>query len=242
LTQALFCRQSLYTSIPVEDAINNTSEILHRKNFTYFSLTSSEMEVLLRIILTNTYFTFYGKIYQQTKGLAMGSSVSAILAILFLDTLERQALTSCNLITGYNRYVDDVFFLTRDENTANEFLTHMNTQHPSIKFELELPRHGNQLSLLDFEVNVSPGDPLKFQYYKKPAKKDIFMNYKSAVPTQQKVHIIRNEHKRIIERCSDEGIRKKHSKAFQDLLQKNKYPRPFINHCLNNQRRHNRRK
>jgi hypothetical protein len=56
----------------------------------------------------------------------------------------------------YKRYVDDIFCLTRDRDSANSFHTLMNAQHPSISFEIEHPRDNSQLSLLDLNVTISP--------------------------------------------------------------------------------------
>jgi hypothetical protein len=112
---------ALYTSIPVMDAINNTIDFLRQRDFQYGLLQTEDICDLLQITLQNTYFTFYGKIYRQTKGLAMGSNVSPILAILFMDTLERNSLSSSTLVGFYKRYVDDIFCLTRDRDSANSF-------------------------------------------------------------------------------------------------------------------------
>ena len=42
---------------------------------------------LLNVTLNNMYFTFEDRIFRQTEGLPMGSSISGILAILFMDKL-----------------------------------------------------------------------------------------------------------------------------------------------------------
>jgi hypothetical protein len=53
---------SLYTKIPVEDAIKFIEE-----------LTDKETSTLVRVFLRSTFFTFRGSFYEQTKGVAMGS-------------------------------------------------------------------------------------------------------------------------------------------------------------------------
>ena len=81
---------SLYTSIPVQEAMRNVVERLeHNVGF----LARDDIEQLLTVTLSNTYFTFESNIYCQVKGLPMGSSISGILAMLFMDRLEKQALT-----------------------------------------------------------------------------------------------------------------------------------------------------
>ena len=63
-----------------------------RKNIDYRK-GEDDVGKLLQVVLTNTYFTFDEVIYQQTHGLAMGSSVSAILAILYMNHVEKKALS-----------------------------------------------------------------------------------------------------------------------------------------------------
>ena len=67
------------------------------------------------------YFTFEDRIFRQTEGLPMGSSISGILAILFMDKLEQIAVSSYRLISPYKRYVDDIYLQTANEEKANEF-------------------------------------------------------------------------------------------------------------------------
>ena len=88
---------SLYTSIPIQEAIENIVERLET-NTTYCSLTTDVIKNLLTVVLQNTYFTFQSNIYLQHEGLPMGSSLSGLLAIVFMDTIERKTLTGCQPI------------------------------------------------------------------------------------------------------------------------------------------------
>ena len=88
---------SLYTSIPIQEAIKNIVERL-KTNTTYCSLTTDDIKNLLTVVLQNTYFTFQSNIYLQHEGRPMGSSLSGLLAIVFMDTIERKALTGCQPI------------------------------------------------------------------------------------------------------------------------------------------------
>ena len=145
---------SLYTAIPVDEAIRNVAD---RVGSTINHFSRDDITEMLTVITGNVYFTFEAGIYLQTRGLPMGSSVSGILAILFMDTLERKTLTSCTYISEYDRYVDDAYLQTTDEEHADQFLDFMNQQHQHIKFEIEKPTRtpdGYSLSLLDFNVTI----------------------------------------------------------------------------------------
>jgi hypothetical protein len=65
-----------------------------------------------------------------------------------MDTLEKRALLSNNLIGFFVRYVDDIFCLTTNQQSAEEFKEIMDSQHPSIRFEIEHPQERKKLALL----------------------------------------------------------------------------------------------
>ena len=105
------------------------------------------------------------------KGLPMGSSLSAILAILFMDNIEKRALQHLGSIKIFKRYVDDCFILTDRKETALNFQTILNAQHPNIKFEIELRNEDSRLSLLDFTISIN--DEVSFDFYKKKLESTI---------------------------------------------------------------------
>ena len=99
---------SLYTSIPVSEAIECATNRIHAP---IYGLTKEDIKELLNVTLSNTYFQYETKIFLQVSGLPMGSSLSAIRAILFMDKLERKALLSFQYIDPYERYMDDIYTL-----------------------------------------------------------------------------------------------------------------------------------
>ena len=83
----------------------------------------------------------------------------------------------------------------------------------SLKFEIEKPEttpDGLSLSLLDFKVTISKDGKSSFEFYKKSAKKPLFVHHKSAIPMKSKTNFIRNERKRIEDRCSTQTTTTKH--------------------------------
>ena len=220
---------SLYTSIPIQDAIRNVKDKLEQYHITTLTVFHhDDICSLLQTILTNTFFTFGDKIFQQVCGLPMGSSVSGILAILFLDTLEQQTLRSFGQISLFKRYVDDCFTLVSDLDEATSLLQHLNQQHPNIRFEMEFPTDGRSLSLLDFTITMTRNGEPQFEFFKKKARKNIFVHYYSHIPKQSKMAIVKNERARIKERCSNPTIQLKHQLEFDNMLLKHHYPKSFI--------------
>ena len=87
---------ALFTSVPIPsalDIINNKLQQdadLHNRT----NMTTPNIIELLDFCLNNTYFTFQGVFYQQTKGAAMGSPVSPIVANIFMEAFESRALST----------------------------------------------------------------------------------------------------------------------------------------------------
>lgn len=148
--------ESLYTNIPV----NETIEIILDAIFTndvvlHHDLSRDQLKKLLNLALCDSYFKFNNAIYKQKDGLAMGSSLSPIIANIFLNHFEEMHLNGCpNNIKPqlYRRYLDDTFLLFRNSDQASQFFEYFNDKHPQIKFTYEPEQHSS-LSFLDVTVS-----------------------------------------------------------------------------------------
>ena len=82
--------KSLFTSIPIEESI----QVCEKRLFADNALSErTQLDVptitqLLRFCLTSTAFRYRGQHYKQLDGVAMGSSVSPIIADIFMENLE----------------------------------------------------------------------------------------------------------------------------------------------------------
>ena len=130
---------ALFTSIPIPsalDIINNKllqdADLQNRTN-----MTTPNIIELLDFCLNNTYFTFQGVFYQQTKGAAMGSPVSPIVANIFMEAFESRALsTAVHPPTFWRGYVDDTCVI-QDQAHKEESLHHINSADNAIQFTVE---------------------------------------------------------------------------------------------------------
>ena len=158
----------------------------------------------------------------------MGSSISGILAILFMGKLETIALSSHLSISCYRRYVDDIYLQTTGEGMADQFHYTMNNLHPKLKFEIEKPEttpDGLSLSLLDFKVTVSKDGKSSFEFYKKSAKKTLFVTTSQPYPRNQRpTSFVMSENVSRI----DAPHRQQQQNAFDDILRLNGYPENSI--------------
>ncbi len=115
-------------------------------------LTTAQILQLIEICVTSTYFKFNSQWYQQIKGLAMGSSLSPLIACIFMEEFESQTLAQApQRPLAWWRYVDDVLILYDNKKLdINNRLQHSNSADPteSIKFTLELESN-DSLPFLD---------------------------------------------------------------------------------------------
>jgi hypothetical protein len=72
----------------------------------------------------------------------MGSQLSPVIANLFMETFEQEALELAPLKPKlWKRYVDDAFVVwPHGRESLDQFLNHLNSLHSSIKFTMEICR------------------------------------------------------------------------------------------------------
>ena len=130
---------ALFTSIPIDTTINIIKKQLQEDKDlqSRTNMTIKNICCLLEFCLKNTYFKFNGEFYEQKEGAAMGSPISPIVVNLFMEDLEIKAIRTSNTPPKiWRRFVDDTFTIIKKEN-RNNFLQHLNSIHPNIKFTCE---------------------------------------------------------------------------------------------------------
>jgi hypothetical protein len=129
--------------------------------------------------------------------------------------------------------VDDLLIFTNGEAKAEEISALFNDNAYGLKFVLELPQNYS-IPFLDFKISVSvEGVPL-FDFYRKPMRKDNFINAKTALPNQAINSIIQSERHRISKRCSNTDNLGYHLKNFENRLVVNGH-KPETMRLRNNQ-------
>jgi hypothetical protein len=215
----------MYTNVPSMDAARIAVDMATQHKLNLFGLLNDNIMELIRIIIDNNFFLFNGKLYKQMIGLPMGSRISGLLANIYLDYLEKSIVPTLP-IAIYKRYVDDIFILTKDSDSADNIANQLNNISEKIKFEMEKPING-KLNLLDFGVMINNGKA-KFSFYQKKARSNVFVNFNSHVPMMAKRHYVQNEWMRIL-RKSDKHDVKRAKKTLEEKLLANNYPQQLIN-------------
>ena len=82
----------------------------------------------------------------------MGSPVSPVVVNLFMEYFEHRPLASAvSPPRLWTRYVDDTFVILQ-QSQKEEFLQHISSVDPSIKFTTEEPKDDGSLPFLDILV------------------------------------------------------------------------------------------
>lgn len=101
------------------------------------SSPASHARELLAIIVGYIYFQYNGVIYKQTSGLPMGSRLSDLLSITYVDTLKHMAISICLSCSFFFRY-DDVILITMSFKYQATNIHHaFNIIDTNIKFVIE---------------------------------------------------------------------------------------------------------
>ena len=142
-------------------------------------MSMHQITTLLEFCLTNTYFLFQGKYYEQVQGAAMGSPISPPIANLFMEEFEVKALSSCpHPPSLWLRFVDDTFVITKAEH-SQPLLHHINNQDPHIQFTVEESTQQGTLPFLDTLVTIEPNNTFSTAVYRKPTHTDQYLHWDS---------------------------------------------------------------
>ncbi len=118
----------------------------------------------LEYILKENYFTFKDKLYLQKHGTAMGIKMAPSFANIFMGALEQSLLSSTpnHLVPlQWKRFIDDIFLIwTHGEQSFHSFVQHLNSFHPTIKFEVTHSTKSVNFHILYHPTKHTPNHPL----------------------------------------------------------------------------------
>ena len=152
----------------------------------------------------------------------MGSPVSPVVANIYMEMFEDQALSSAqNRPRMWKRYVDDTFCIM-EKRHVKAFLVHLNSLRPSIQFTMEMEEN-NSLPFLDTLVKRGDGGMIDFGVYRKPTHTDRYLQYSSHHPCHVKRGMVSSLFHRA--RAITQGQnREREEEHLTQVLQENGYP------------------
>ena len=212
---------SLYTNVPVEEAIQEAADRLYSGEFETPPITKDTFIKLITLASTNVVMSTHEGYYVQKEGLAMGSPPAPLLANIWLAKRELEIKGDAKL---FERYMDDVIRSIR-QSEIEEILRHINLIHPNLKFTIEMEVNGD-ISFLDMLL-MRRGRKLFSTWYCKPTDTGLVMNFHALAPRRYKRSVVSGFVHRIYRACSTwQYVCDSIDKA-KAVLEKNQYPPLF---------------
>ena len=172
---------AVFITVPVEPALDTIRELLEQVS-TLKERTVLPVKVIILLLgfcLHSSYFSFQEQFYEQVEGVAMGSPVSLMVANLFMEYLKQKTQgTATNPPRLWLRYVGDTFVIQREEHKQN-FLEHINSVDPAIKFRVENNKEDDAIPFLDTIARPEPDKSLYITVYRKPTHTDQYLQWDS---------------------------------------------------------------
>ena len=225
---------SLYTSIPIDNAIPVISDMVQRhvSEIDTFGLTVPEIERLLELCLKNSFFRLNDQYFQQNSGVAMGNKMGPPVAILFMHSLE-QRIDSDLRPDIFMRYIDDYFGVwTKGEERFTQFQQHINSLHHSIKLTTTRENGNGSIPFLDILLTHNTDDTYTTELYTKDTHSGISLHYQSAHPQAIKKNTLRNEIRRAIRVSSTPQAEERSISRITHTFHNNGYPTKLISSMI----------
>ena len=109
---------SFFTNVPLNKTVNIKMGRIYKEKLVNTKLWKNTSEKLMKDFCTKTAFSFNGIIRKQKGGVAMGSSLSPVIANIIMTELEKvivEPLITPGNIKFYTRHVDDTLLLAKEE-------------------------------------------------------------------------------------------------------------------------------
>ena len=159
----------------------------------------------------------------------MGSPLNPIVANIFMEHFEKQALESApHPPSLWKRYVDDTFVIL-EKSHQEEFLHHINSLDSHIKFTVENTRDDGSISFLDILITPNNEGSLQTKVYQKPTHTNQYLKWDSHHAISNKYSVISLLLHRAKDICSSQELLEEEQKQIQEALSLYKYPMWAIN-------------
>ena len=131
---------------------------------------------LLELCLTNTYFLFQGKYYEQVLSATMGPPISPLITSIFMEEFEVKPLVPPPNPSLWLSFVDDTFVINKTEQSGSS-TTH---QQPRPTYPVHSRTDTTRLtSFLDTLVTIEQDNTFSTSVYRKPTHTDQYLHWDS---------------------------------------------------------------
>ena len=218
--------KALFTSVPTTQATNIIKKLLEQDQELQqrTSLSIENITSPLEFCLSSTYFSFQGKYFEQLEGAAMGSPLSTIVANLYMESFEIEAIRSApHPPYLLKRFVDDTFTIIKSSQ-KNEFLEHINSIDKHIQFTAEDLRSDGAMPFLDILITPGKDGSLSTSVFRKPTHTDLYLQWDNHHTLTSKYSVIGTLQHRTQTICSNPQLLQKEEQHLKSALKKCKYP------------------
>jgi hypothetical protein len=179
---------SLYTNIPNDEGISACNSILTKYRGGEQIPSNDSIIMTLEHVLHMNNFDFNEKHYLQIGGTAMGTRVAPSFANIFMAHFEDKWVYTYPVQPRvWLRYIDDIFLIwEHNRQSLDDFLSHLNNCHHSIKFTAEISPES--VSFLDTSVQIDQNRYLYTDLYCKPTDAHNYLLFNSSHPN----HLLRS--------------------------------------------------
>lgn len=223
--------ESLYTSIPIPDALMAVEERL-----SVCGVDESLLRIIITAIgyvLTNNFFEFNGCVYHQRKGLAMGTPLAPPVANLFLASHEARLMRTVAPPLLYVRFLDDILVVQHSSEVEPEpghlLWDGLHSMHPDIKLTRE--SSPSMVDFLDLQI-YRHGKRLLHRVHQKALNKYLYISPRSCHPRHVIEGFVRTELIRYARNSSTELDFVKICHAFSNRLRERGFHPTFLKHLF----------
>ena len=169
--------QSLSTSISLDKTIEIILQRIYNRNEVTTEIPKKVMKELLLLRTKEVHFSYSNGIYQQNDGVAMGSPLSPVLAVIFMEEpIPKVVPTLGRSLLKWKRYVDHRFCYEKIA-TMNDILNKLNGFHQEVQFTYELEKN-KKLAFLNVLL-IRNKDTTETTFSRKPTNSDTYLSRNS---------------------------------------------------------------
>ena len=217
---------SLYTNVPVLEAIQEAADRLYCGEFETPPMTKDTFIELMKLASTNVVMSTHDGYYIQKDGLAMGSPPAPPLANIWLANREKHIRDDAKL---FDRYMDDIL-RSIQQSHIQEKHEQINRIHKNLKFTVE-EEQDCKLSYLDM-LMIRQGIRVSSTWYCKPTDTGLIMNFHALAPKRYKRSVVSGFVYRIYRTCSTWEYFHQSLQKAKEILEKNQYPPSFYDSII----------
>ena len=226
--------ESLFTNVPLEEAINIIiHDVHHHEKLKPPPISPENLKQLLTICTTRTPFKSHdGSVYSQIDCVSMGTPLGPLISNWYMCSLENKIFSE-NIAPKppiYSRYMDDIILVL--DNVSQLFaLKQALTENSVLNFTYEI-ENNKKIAFLDTLITRTSHN-LSTTVHRKTTNTGECLNYSSICPQRYKIAVIKNFLHRSYAICSNWKDLTTEIQRIKQLLINNNFPNSVVDETIN---------